>query len=61
MTRLWLRTRGRQVPHLPAGASVTDRARQQAALLPDPLLKAPRQLVLAVGAAALLLACSDSR
>ena len=55
VTRLWLRTRGGRVPHLPAGVSVTDRARQQAALLHNPLLKAPRQLMLAIGAAALLL------
>ena len=40
---------------LPAGASVADRARQQAALLHNPLLKAPRQAMLAIGAAALLL------
>ncbi len=55
VTRLWLRTRGGRVPHVPAGASVADRARQQAALLNNPLLKAPRQIMLAVGAAALLL------
>ena len=55
VTRLWLRTRGGRVPHVPAGASVADRARQQAALLNNPLLKAPRQVMLAVGAAALLL------
>ena len=55
VTRLWLRTRGGRVPHVPAGASVADRARQQAALLNNPLLKAPREVMLAVGAAALLL------
>jgi putative ABC transport system permease protein len=55
VTTLWLRTRGGRVPHLPAGASVADRARQQAALLHNPLLKAPRQAMLAIGAAALLL------
>ena len=55
VTRLWLRTRGGRVPHVPAGASVADRARQQAALLHNPLLKAPRQVMLAIGAAALLL------
>ena len=37
------------------GLSVADRARQQAALLHNPLLKAPRQVMLAIGAAALLL------
>ena len=55
VTTLWLRTRGGRVPHLPAGLSVADRARQQAALLHNPLLKAPRQAMLAIGAAALLL------
>jgi FtsX-like permease family len=53
VTRWWLRTR--RVPHVPAGASVADRSRQQAALLHNPLLKAPRQALLAIGAAALLL------
>ena len=55
VTRLWLRTRGGRVPPLQAGASVAVRARQQAALLHNPLLKAPRQVMLAIGAAALLL------
>jgi hypothetical protein len=55
VTSLWLRTRGGRVPHLPAGASVAVRARQQAALLHNPLLKAPRLVMLAIGAAALLL------
>ena len=55
VTSLWLRTRGGRVPHLPAGTSATDRARQQAALLHNPLLKAPRQVMLAIGAAAVLL------
>jgi ABC-type antimicrobial peptide transport system permease subunit len=57
VTRWWLRTAGGRVPHLPAGLglSVTDRASQQAALLRNPLLKAPRQAMLATGAAAVLL------
>ncbi len=55
VTAWWLRTRGGRVPHLPGGLSVAVRARQQAALLHNPLLKAPRQVMLAVGAAALLL------
>ena len=53
VTRWWLRTR--RVPHVPAGASIADRSRQQAALLHNPLLKAPRQALLTIGAAALLL------
>ena len=40
---------------LPAGLSVAVRARQQAALLHNPLLKAPRQAMLAIGVAAVLL------
>ncbi len=55
VTRLWLRTRGSRIPHVPAGSSVADRAREQAGLLDNPLLKAPRQAMLAIGAAALLL------
>jgi len=57
VTRWWLRTAGGRVPHLPAGLglSVTDRASQQAALLHNPLLKAPRQAMLATGVAAVLL------
>jgi hypothetical protein len=57
VTRWWLRTAGGRLPRLPAGLglSVTDRASQQAALLANPLLKAPRQAMLAVGVAALLL------
>jgi ABC-type antimicrobial peptide transport system permease subunit len=55
VTSLWLRARGGRVPHLPAGASVAVRVRQQAALLHNPLLKAPRLVMLAIGAAALLL------
>ena len=57
VTRWWLRTTGGRLPRLPAGLglSVTGRASQQAALLNDPLLKAPRQAMLAIGVAALLL------
>ena len=55
MTSWWLRIRGGRVPHLPAGVSVADRARQQAALLHNPLLRAPRLAMLAIGLAALLL------
>ena len=57
VTRWWLRTAGGQVPRLPAGLdlSVTDRASQQAALLGNQLLKAPRQAMLATGVAAVLL------
>jgi ABC-type antimicrobial peptide transport system permease subunit len=55
VTTLWLRTRGGRVPHVPAGLSVAVRAGQQAALLHNPLLKAPRQVTLAIGAAAMLL------
>jgi ABC-type antimicrobial peptide transport system permease subunit len=56
VNRLWLRTQGGWVPHGPAGLAVTDRARQQAALLDNPLLKAPRQAMLAIALAAVLLA-----
>ena len=57
VTRWWLRTEAGRLPRLPAGLglSVTDRASQQAALLNNPLLKAPRQAMLAIGAAAVLL------
>jgi ABC-type antimicrobial peptide transport system permease subunit len=57
VTRWWLRTAGGRVPRLPAGLglSVTGRASQQAALLNNPLLKAPRQAMLAIGGAAVLL------
>jgi ABC-type antimicrobial peptide transport system permease subunit len=57
VTRWWLRTADGRVPHLPAGLglSVTGRASQQAALLGNPLLTAPRQAMLAIGAAAVLL------
>ena len=57
VTRWWLRTADGHVPRLPAGLglSVTDRASQQAALLNNQLLKAPRQAMLAIGVAAVLL------
>jgi FtsX-like permease family protein len=57
VTRWWLRTAGGQVPRLPAGLglSVTSRVSQQAALLDNPLLTAPRQALLAIGVAAVLL------
>jgi len=57
VTRWWLRTADGQVPRLPAGLglSVTDRASQQAALLNNQLLKAPRQAMIAIGIAAVLL------
>jgi ABC-type antimicrobial peptide transport system permease subunit len=57
VTRWWLSTTDDRVPRLPAGLglSVTSRASQQAALLDNPLLTAPRQATLAVGLAAVLL------
>jgi hypothetical protein len=57
VTRWWLRTADGRLPHLPAGLglSVTDRASQEAALLNNPLLKAPREAMLAIGVAAVLL------
>jgi len=57
VTRWWLRTADGRVPRLPAGLglAVTDRASQRAALLGNPLLKAPRQAMLAIGVAAVLL------
>jgi ABC-type antimicrobial peptide transport system permease subunit len=57
VTRWWLRTAGGRVPPIPAslGLSVTDRASQQAALLGNPLLKAPRQAMLATGLVVVLL------
>ena len=57
VTRWWLSTTDGQVPRLPAGLglSVADRASQQAALFDDSLLTAPRQAMLAVGVAAVLL------
>jgi len=56
-TRWWLSTADGRVPRMPAdlGLSVTDRASQQAALLGNPLLTAPRQAMLAIGVAAVLL------
>ena len=57
VTRWWLSTADGRVPRLPAGLglSVTSQARQQAALLDNPLLTAPRQAMLAIGVAAVLL------
>jgi ABC-type antimicrobial peptide transport system permease subunit len=57
VTRWWLRTADSLPPRLPAGLglSVTDRASQQAALLNNQLLKAPRQAMVAIGVAAVLL------
>ena len=57
VTRWWLRTADGHVPSLPAGLglSVADRASRQAALLNNQLLKAPRQAMVAIGVAAVLL------
>ena len=58
VTRWWLRTADGLLPRLPApelGLSVTGRVSQRAALLDNPLLTAPRQALLAIGAAAVLL------
>ena len=57
VTRWWLSTVGGRIPRLPSGLglSVTDRASQQTALFGNPLLTAPRQAMLAIGAAAVLL------
>jgi ABC-type antimicrobial peptide transport system permease subunit len=57
VTRWWLSTAEGRVPRLPAdlGLSVTSRASQQAALLDNPLLTGPRQAMLAIGVAAVLL------
>jgi ABC-type antimicrobial peptide transport system permease subunit len=57
VTRWWLRTAGGRVPRRPAGLglSVVDRVSQRAALLGNPLLTAPRQAMLAIGVAAVLL------
>jgi len=57
VTRWWLSTADGRVPRLPPGLglSVTTRAGQQAALFGNPLLTAPRQAMLAIGAAAVLL------
>ena len=56
-TRWWLSTTDDRVPRLPAGLglSVTSQAGQQAVLLDNPLLTAPRQAMLAIGVAAVLL------
>jgi ABC-type antimicrobial peptide transport system permease subunit len=57
VTRWWLRTSHGQVPRrLPPGLAAASRTRQEAALLRDPLSAAPRQALLAIGAAAVLLA-----
>jgi hypothetical protein len=57
VTRWWLSSAGGRLPRLPSGLglSVTDRASQEAALLNNQLLKAPRQAMVAVGGAAVLL------
>jgi ABC-type antimicrobial peptide transport system permease subunit len=55
VTTLWLSTQGGQVPHLPAGLSVAVRADQEATLLHNALLTTPRQALLAIGLAAVLL------
>jgi hypothetical protein len=55
VTLWWLRTVNGEVPRLPAGLTVTSRADEQTALLDDTLLTAPRQAMLAVGVAAVLL------
>ena len=57
VTRWWLRTVDGRVPRMPAGLglSVTGRVSQQATLLDNPLLTAPRQALLAIGVAAVLL------
>jgi ABC-type antimicrobial peptide transport system permease subunit len=57
VTRWWLRTADGQEPPLPAGLglSVTGRVSQRTALLDNPLLTAPRQALLAIAAAAVLL------
>ncbi len=57
VTRWWLRTADGRVPRLPAGlgVSVTSRASQQAAIFGNTLLTSPRQAMLAVGVAAVLL------
>ena len=57
VTRWWLRTADGHLPRWPAGLglSVTGRISQRAALLDNPLLTAPRQALLAIGAAAVLL------
>jgi ABC-type antimicrobial peptide transport system permease subunit len=57
VTQWWLRTSHGQVPpRLPPGLSAADLAHQKAALLHNPLSVAPRQAMLAIGGAAVLLA-----
>ena len=56
VTSWWLRTTGGPPPGLPAGATMTERARVAAALLNNPLSAAPQQGVLAIAVAAALLA-----
>ena len=57
VTQWWLSTSDGQVPRMPPGLglSVTDRASQQAALFGNELLTAPRQALVAIGLAAVLL------
>ena len=57
VTRWWLSTAGSRRPRLPTGLglSVTERTIQQAVLFDNPLLTAPRQALLAIAAAAVLL------
>jgi len=57
VTRWWLSTTDDRLPRLPAGLglSVTSQAAQEAVLLDNPLLMAPRQALLAIGVAAVLL------
>jgi hypothetical protein len=55
VTTLFLGTQGGQVRHLPAGLSVAVRAQQEAVLLHNALLTTPRQALLAIGLAAVLL------
>jgi hypothetical protein len=57
VTRWWLHTVDSLLPRLPAGLglAVTGRVSQRAALLDNPLLTAPRQGMLAIAAAAVLL------
>ncbi|HEX5292525.1 MAG TPA: FtsX-like permease family protein, partial [Streptosporangiaceae bacterium] len=57
VTSWWLRTAAGAVPPgLPAGATITSRARRAAGLLSDPVSAAPQEAALAVAAAAALLA-----
>jgi ABC-type antimicrobial peptide transport system permease subunit len=57
VTQWWLSTTDGAVPRLPGGLglSVTDRASQEADLLGNELLTAPRQALVAIGVAAVLL------